>query len=536
VTTRRRLAVSLAGTSVLVPAVASARGGGGGHGGGGGGGGGHSGGGGGGYHSGGFHSGYYGSGGGGGIGSIIAVLFLFGLTGFFILMVFVLMRSFTKRAMSSVASGAGAMEQQGFAQMDAMAGSAVAALPAEAAPAVEAQLEAMRTADPDFEPETFLQRAEMTYFLVKRAYQHRDAGAGQPYLTPAVFATWKAELDALTAAHRRPYLDGLNVRGLHVPGATHAADGDSIVVHFDVVARERMVDDRTGALVADDGFDKRFGERWTFYRAAGAKTLVEGGVTAQKCPNCGADLSLSPDGTCKFCKAEIGAGKFDWTVSAMMPAEFRGATIDTFFGATRLDPEAGLAAIRASDPAFDPNAFVTRVREAFTTLQDAWIDRNVDTGRGFMSPGLYFSWSAQVETMLEERRKNMMDDLRIDSVRPVAVVHGRVFDDVTVRIDASCADYEVDEATGNVVFGSKRSEPFTEYWTFQRAVGVQTGANSLLDKKCPNCGAPLDVNQIGECKYCKAAVTSGRFDWVLSRIEQAEDVNYMYDRSSARGT
>ena len=114
-----------------------------------------------------------------------------------------------------------------------------------------------------------------------------------------------------------------------------------------------------------------------------------------------------------------------------------------------------------------------------------------------------------------------------------------VDDDPGVRSAISRAlrvDYEVDEATGNVVFGSKRSEPFTEYWTFQRAVGVQTGANSLLDKKCPNCGAPLDVNQIGECKYCKAAVTSGRFDWVLSRIEQAEDVNYMYDRSSARGT
>jgi hypothetical protein len=45
----------------------------------------------------------------------------------------------------------------------------------------------------------------------------------------------------------------------------------------------------------------------------------------------------------------------------------------------------------------------------------------------------------------------------------------------------------------------------------------------VLDKVCPNCGAPLEINQIGECKYCKAAVASGRFDWVLSRIEQEDD-------------
>jgi hypothetical protein len=34
----------------------------------------------------------------------------------------------------------------------------------------------------------------------------------------------------------------------------------------------------------------------------------------------------------------------------------------------------------------------------------------------------------------------------------------------------------------------------------------------------------LALTQIGECRYCKAAVTSGRFDWVVSRIEQEDDV------------
>jgi hypothetical protein len=30
------------------------------------------------------------------------------------------------------------------------------------------------------------------------------------------------------------------------------------------------------------------------------------------------------------------------------------------------------------------------------------------------------------------------------------------------------------------------------------------------------------LTQLGECRYCKAAITSGKFDWVLSRIEQEE--------------
>ena len=39
---------------------------------------------------------------------------------------------------------------------------------------------------------------------------------------------------------------------------------------------------------------------------------------------------------------------------------------------------------------------------------------------------------------------------------------------------------------------------------------------------CPNCGAALNINMTGHCNYCKAKVSSGEFDWVLSRIEQDE--------------
>ncbi|MCC7539401.1 MAG: hypothetical protein IT379_24465, partial [Deltaproteobacteria bacterium] len=42
------------------------------------------------------------------------------------------------------------------------------------------------------------------------------------------------------------------------------------------------------------------------------------------------------------------------------------------------------------------------------------------------------------------------------------------------------------------------------------------------DKVCPSCGAPLKINMAGACEFCSARVTTGEFDWVLSRIEQDE--------------
>jgi hypothetical protein len=126
--------------------------------------------------------------------------------------------------------------------------------------------------------------------------------------------------------------------------------------------------------------------------------------------------------------------------------------------------------------------------------------------------------------MAAEGRRNVMEGLTVRAIEPMRVVHGRVFDDLTVRIAAASSDYEVD-AAGRVVFGDRSVHPFTEEWTFQRSVGVATSnKGGTLENTCPSCGAPLALTQIGECRYCKAAVTSGKFDWVVSRIEQ-EDGN-----------
>ncbi|MBI5544310.1 MAG: hypothetical protein HY901_10500 [Deltaproteobacteria bacterium] len=36
----------------------------------------------------------------------------------------------------------------------------------------------------------------------------------------------------------------------------------------------------------------------------------------------------------------------------------------------------------------------------------------------------------------------------------------------------------------------------------------------------PRGDAPQQTNQAGSCEYCHAKITSGEFDWILSRIEQ----------------
>jgi hypothetical protein len=184
-----------------------------------------------------------------------------------------------------------------------------------------------------------------------------------------------------------------------------------------------------------------------------------------------------------------------------------------------------LAALQAKDPNFNQQMFLDRAQAAFFALQKAWMDRNLEPARVYMSDGIYHRWKTQIDAMIAAHKKNMLDNLVIGGVQIVKVQTDPNFDTVTVRIDASAADYEVDDTTANkVIYGSRQNQNFTEYWTFIRSGAARTKAGEGAEvTQCPNCGAALSINESGVCSYCKATVTSGQFGWVLDNITQASE-------------
>jgi len=382
-------------------------------------------------------------------------------------------------------------------------------------------IDAICALDEGFEIESFMQRAEMTFFLVKRGMQKNDAAAIRPYLNDTVFSAVGKDIAQSKSQHRHALLESLNIRGLALESAECSEEAQNLQVHFDLVYRAKTLDD-SNAMVSDEGEDNRHAERWTFTRKPSARTPLSGGVIASKCPACGAELRLGLDGVCAHCKASVTNGAADWVVSDVQPAAFVGYSAESSLGVAATTVAEGIATLTSTDKGFSISAFETRVKTAFLTLQDAWCKQNLDAGRAFMSPGAYFSWSAQLAGMASEGRRNVMEHLEIRGIEPVRVTHGRVFDDLTVRITAAAADFDVD-SSGRVVFGDHSVRPFKEDWTFQRSIGAATSNKpGTLESTCPNCGAPVSLTQIGECRFCKAAVTSGKFDWVVSRIDQED--------------
>jgi hypothetical protein len=236
-------------------------------------------------------------------------------------------------------------------------------------------------------------------------------------------------------------------------------------------------------------------------------------------------------GNCTYCRRAVDTGQFDWVVESISEGsreprgplltgttEEEGTDLDTV-----LDPELEqrFAALRTNDPGFVWPAFQSRIALIFGAMQTSWSNRSWQEARPFVSDNLFQMLGYWIETYKRARLRNVTEGAHVERIELVRVSSDKFYDALTVRLFASSLDFTVADDDGRVVGGSRtRPRRYSEYWTLIRSIGRQGPARS--DQACPSCGAPLKIEMAGHCVYCNAKVTSGTFDWVLSRIEQDE--------------
>lgn len=184
--------------------------------------------------------------------------------------------------------------------------------------------------------------------------------------------------------------------------------------------------------------------------------------------------------------------------------------------------ERAVAHLKQRDTAFDPDILRQRITQAFTRVQTAWSNQNLDTVRAFVSDGIFERFSLQIQEQQERGVRNRMEQVSVLSVEIAQLTSDDFFDTLTVAIDASAIDYEEDLKTGKPRTPRGTPEAFREYWSFIRRPGTESlRGNGLIEGNCPNCGAALNLNEAAVCTSCGALVRSGQYDWVLAEITQA---------------
>ena len=382
---------------------------------------------------------------------------------------------------------------------------------------VRRRLEALRAVDENF---SFVLFEDFLYALYAQAHTLRGRNALErlsPYLKPPARATLtglgevREVRSIIVGAMRYRNVDGMNNDGPTV----------WVSVEFETNYTE----------IFASGAEKSFYacEQWMLSRAKATKSRTPERARVFECPSCGAPLDSMSGGLCQYCQATVDTGQFDWVVETIeiTSREERGPMLigTTEERGTHLpsvyDPDvaARFAELGQRDPAFAWPMFQSRVAMIHAALQTAWSNREWAAARPFVSDNLFQMFAYWIDAYQKARLRNITEGARVEQIELVRTASDKFFDALTVRIYASSLDYTIADDGGHVVGGNQRTpRRYSEYWTLIR--GVAKKGPARVDPTCPSCGAPLKIEMAGTCVYCRAKVTAGDFDWVLSRIEQ----------------
>jgi DNA-directed RNA polymerase subunit RPC12/RpoP len=397
------------------------------------------------------------------------------------------------------------------------------------APQASRDLDDLRTLDPEFSVVLF---EDFAYALFARAHEARSSERDLEALSPYLSAASRSHL-----AQRRPVgapvsnvvVGAMRVVALSIPPATNATPGGP--PPREVVTLEFEANMTVGLPVEKPGAEHTHyvEERWRLERDATVQSKPPEKALSFQCPNCGAPFGPEGGDRCQYCGQVVSGGRFDWSVESIdlirMEERPPALTSDVQEVGTNwptiFHPKlsARWAELVREDPGVTTEALNARLQLIYGELNAAWSRRDLGGARPYVSDGLFDYLQYWITAYEKQGLRNVLEGMRIVEWKTVKIARDRHYDALTVRLWGSGRDYTVRQTTGDVVTGDPKHDRFySEYWTLIRGAGVKGAPRA--DKNCPNCGAPLDVNMAGQCEHCGAKITSGEFDWVLSKIEQ----------------
>ena len=168
------------------------------------------------------------------------------------------------------------------------------------------------------------------------------------------------------------------------------------------------------------------------------------------------------------------------------------------------------------DPSFNEGMFITKVNNIFIMLHSAIMMDDLDRVRHFLSSDLQQKYEEILKDLNKRNVRKMYDDLNVKRtfIKDIVIKEDCVI--IKVDIESRYMDYLVDKETNNFISGvnDHRVEK-TNHLELTKMLGSKLYGSV---KKCPGCGANIDINNNGKCAYCGTIFDTEKYDWILTSI------------------
>lgn len=164
------------------------------------------------------------------------------------------------------------------------------------------------------------------------------------------------------------------------------------------------------------------------------------------------------------------------------------------------------------DSSFTESKFKSFVDNVFIQIHLAVMMKEPEKIRHFVSEELYQEIVQKVENLKQRNVIQMYDEINVKQTTILREEVKDPFMEIEVNITSRYMDYLMDE-DGNFISGMNTERIQKEnYLIFRKKIDFSKQGSV---RKCPGCGASIDVNASGLCSYCGTTYNLEDKDWVL---------------------
>ncbi|WP_437191216.1 TIM44-like domain-containing protein [Planctomicrobium sp. SH527] len=373
-------------------------------------------------------------------------------------------------------------------------------------------LAAMQKRDPSFNYELFRKRVETAFLKIQQAWSDQDLKSVRPFISDGIFERFSLQIKMMQDADLRNIMTNVQIRTCEAVALYNTVQFDTIHLRIAASALDYKVNLKTGKRIPDSEHSGPFVEFWSFHRRPGVKSIAAQGAIEGQCPRCAAPLNIVDVVKCSSCGAQVNSGEYDWVLSEItQESEFQvpGSEQDL----------PGIAALRAKDPGFNIQHIEDKTSVMFWRLRAAEYYADPQYAAPVLMPQLRSEFTAGLKEKNRYWKNAAVGQVEVlDANNNMESTDSQEMDSLHVMVRWSGILINRNNGRENELKGQAI---VSQLYTLERKKGTLTNpAGTFSSAGCPQCGAPLEIDGSGSCKYCGTVVTDGSFDWVLKSVDR----------------
>ena len=165
---------------------------------------------------------------------------------------------------------------------------------------------------------------------------------------------------------------------------------------------------------------------------------------------------------------------------------------------------------------FNEAMFKTKVDNIFVKLYTCIMKGDLTDVRHFISNELYNNYMNKINELISHNKRQMYDEI---NVKNTMIINRSILEDkeiIDVEIVSRYMDNIIDINTGDLISGddTRRIER-RNILRFEKKLNTKDFG---IVRKCPGCGASININNTGKCEYCDTIFNLDDYDYILVSI------------------